>query len=129
MTEFSLGTRTRQHLNYLCKKYMKKLKAHDILDSDTEETKTHQLLAYIQTTTSIEVTQFFIVFVQRTEDSEVLYCIAHILYMMSGDAALSSVLPFDCHPLLQRCCQGILNGDPVDALLEHMKKYCVEEII
>ena len=116
----------RQHLNYLCKKYLKKLKGPDILDPDTEGTKTHHLLTYMQTTTSIEVTQFFIAFAQRTEDREVLHCMARLLYMMSGDAALSSVLPFDSHTLLQRCCEGISNGDAVDILLERMKKYCVE---
>ena len=51
---------------------------------------------------------------------------ARLLYMMSGDAALSSVLPFDSHTLLQRYCEGISNGDAVDILLERMKKYCVE---
>ena len=51
---------------------------------------------------------------------------ALVLYMMSGDPALSSVLPFDCHDMLHRCCEDIRNGLPVDMLLEEMKKYCVE---
>ena len=51
---------------------------------------------------------------------------AWLLYMMSGDAALSSVLPFYCHEMLHRCCEDIKNGLPVDMLLEEMKKYCVE---
>ena len=127
MTGYSSGNKEhRQHLNYLCKKYLKKLKALDILDADTEATNTHQLLAHIQTTTSLEVTQFFITFAQRTEEKEVLYCMAHLLYMMSGDVVLSSVLPFECHTLLLRCCESITNGMAVDALLEEMKKYCVE---
>ena len=116
----------RQHLNYLCRKYLKKLKSQDIIDVETEATKTHLLLAHIQTTTSLEVTQFFIAFVQRTEDRHVLHCMARLLYMMSGDAALSSVLPFECHEIIQRCCEDIKNGVPVDLLLEEMKTYCVE---
>ena len=116
----------RQHLNYLCKKYLKKLKPPDLLDPDTEATNTHQLLVHMQTTTSLEVTQFFIAFAQRTEEREVLHCMTHLLYMMSGDAALLSVLPFNCHTLLLTCCERITNCLAVDPLLEQMKKYCVE---
>ena len=72
---------------------------------------------------SLEVTQFFIAFVQRTEDSDVIHCMSQLLYMMSGDAALSSVIPFDCHDILHRCCEDIRNGIPVDMLLEEVKKY------
>ena len=89
---------------------MKKLKAVDILGVETETTKTHLLLAHIHT----------------TEEREVLHCMAWLLYMMSGDAALSSVLPFNCHEMLLRCCEDIRNGVPVDRLLEKMKKYCIE---
>ena len=52
----------REHLNYLRKKYLKKLKAADILEVETETTKTHLLLTHIQTTTLLEVTQFFIAY-------------------------------------------------------------------
>ena len=105
---------------------MKKLKSQDIIDVETEATKTHLLLAHIQTTTSLEVTQFFIAFVQRTEDKHVIHCMARLLYMMSGDAALSSVLPFECHEIIQKCCEHIRNGIPVYMLLEKMNTYCIE---
>ena len=53
------------------------------------------------------VKNFILALVQRSEDQEILYCIARILYMLSRDAAMDAVVPFVCHNLLKTCIRDV----------------------
>ena len=46
--------------------------------------------------------------------------------MMSGDSALSSVVPFDCHALLISICEDINANVQVNRKLEELKYFCIE---
>ena len=90
----------RDHLRYLCSKMLGKLKPDHLLDPQTEGTRTNLLLQHVQTCLPNPAVQILVIFAQKTQDEEVLQCLARILYMLSGDAAVSSVVPFKCHDLL-----------------------------
>ena len=53
-------------------------------------------------------------------------CMVHILYMMSGDSALSSVVHFDSHELLISTYEDIKANVQVDRKLEELKYFCIE---
>ena len=55
-----------------------------------------------------------------------LHVLARLYYMLSGDAAMSTVAPFDCHELLQVCYDCALVGQPSGKDLQELKTYCVE---
>ena len=86
---------------------LKKLHYNEGMDMDEEATGTNQMVDYAITVCSQEEITYLLAFVQKTEEEEVLKCMAHILYMMSGDSVLSSVVPFDCHELLISTCENI----------------------
>ena len=57
---------------------------------------------------------------------DMLHVLARLYYMLSGDAAMSTVVPFDCHELLQVCYDCALVGQPSEKDLQELKTYCVE---
>ena len=116
----------REHLRYLTLKMLKKLPCNEEMDMDEEATKTNQMVVYATTVCGQEAISFLLAFAQKTEEEEVLKCMAHILYMMSGDSALSSVVPFDCHDLLISTCEDIKANVQVDRKLEELKYFCIE---
>ena len=46
--------------------------------------------------------------------------------MMSGDASLSTVIPFPCHNLLKEICDDATHGITNYTKIEEMKTYCME---
>ena len=55
-----------------------------------------------------------------------LHVLARMYCMLSGDAAMSLVVPFDCHELLQVCYNYTLVGQQSEKDLQELKTYCVE---
>ena len=49
----------------------------------------------------------FLVLFRDQEGPEILYYMARILYMLSGDAAMDAVVPFVCHNLLKTCIRDV----------------------
>ena len=47
-----------------------------------------------------------LVFTEKALHEDLLHVLARLYYMLSGDAAMSSVVPFDSHKLLERCCNS-----------------------
>ena len=90
----------REHLRYLTLKMLKKLPHNEEMDMDEEATKTNHMVVYATTVCGQETISFLLAFAQKTEEEEVLKSMACILYMMSGNSALSSVVPFDCPGLV-----------------------------
>ena len=116
----------REHLRYLILKMLKKLPHNEGMDMDEEATKTNQMVVFATTVCGQEAISFLLAFAQKTEEEEVLRCMACILYMMSGDSALSSVVPFDCHDLLISTYEDIKANVQVDRKLEELKYFCIE---
>ena len=57
---------------------------------------------------------------------DMLHILARLYYMFSGDAAMSTVAPFNFHELLQVCYDCTLVGQPSEKDLQELKTYCVE---
>ena len=75
----------RLHLKYLSKKYLKKLKPHEILPNDLECQRTADLLQHVNNKCPLPVYEILLLFTQQVQHQDILQCITHILYMMSGD--------------------------------------------
>ena len=76
----------REHLRYLTRKMLKKVPHNEEIDMDEEATKTNQMIVYATAVCGQGAISFLLAFVQKTEEEELLKCMAHILYMMSGDS-------------------------------------------
>ena len=57
---------------------------------------------------------------------EIVNILARLLFMLSGDAVMSSVAPFPCHDLLGECCTDALNSRLQDGNIHKLKKYTIE---
>ena len=66
----------RLHLRYLANKFLKRIKPNEYLEMDQEATKTHEMLQYATTKYGQEVNSFLFCFAQKTEENEVLHCMA-----------------------------------------------------
>ena len=86
---------------------LKKLPHNEEMNMDEEATRTNQMVGYTTTVCGQETISFLLAFAQKTEEEE-------ILYMMSGDSVLSSVVPFDCHDLLISTCEDIQTNVQAD---------------
>ena len=117
----------RKYLCYLCKRQLDKLKPSEIYIHEVEQEKSQEFLQYVAATSHPIVYQILKVFIDKTEHDAVLEVLARLLYMMSGDAALSSVLPFMSHDLIEECIQDIAGNGPTPyAKLQKVENFCME---
>ena len=116
----------RRHLKYLSKKYLKKLKQNEILQPELEREKTREMLDIASRITPQAFYESLLIFTEKAMHQDMLHVIARLYYMLSGDAAISTVAPFDCHELLQVCYDCTLVGQPSEKDLQELKTYCVE---
>ena len=90
------------------------------MDPNTEEERTREFQQNLGAHCDQPVNNFILALVQKSEDQEILYYIARILYMLSGDAAMDAVVPFACHKLLNTCisdvCQNMANVQSMEKL-------------
>ena len=94
----------RQQVRYLC---------NDVMGTHTQEEITHfpnphqtniDLHNFIEANCSPPVKNFIQTLLDHNQDEEVLKEMAYILHMVTGDAAISSVVPFPSHePITQAC--------------------------
>ena len=100
-------TQMRKHLSYLSRKYLRKLKLEERMDPNIEEERTKEFQQNLGAHCDQPVNNFILALVQKSEDHEILYYIARILYMLSGDATMDAVVPFVCHKLLNTCTSDV----------------------
>ena len=116
----------RAHLRYLCRSQMRKLKPAEELDPQIEATNTQELIQHVQDNCDIRMAAFITVFAQKNEHQEMLLAMAKLLHMLSGDAALSSVVPFDSHRIIIQCCTDALNNTETANHMDKLKHWCME---
>lgn len=117
----------RKHLRYLCKKYLKKpFKADEVLQANEEEFRNAHLLEFVNSMAEDALTDVMYAFVTKSQHEEVITSLAKLMYMLSGDAAMSSVLPFAGHPTLHNCIRDVRAGQLAQKNAEEMRTYCVE---
>ena len=116
----------RRHLKYLSKKYLKKLKQNEFLQPELERQKTREMLEIASRITPQAFYESLLIFTQKAMHDDILHVLARLYYMLAGDAAMSTVAPFDSHELLQLCYDCALVGQPSEKDLQELKTYCVE---
>ena len=120
-------TARRKHLRYLVKKFLKKkFKKKEMLNTEEEVFETAMLNDYIESECHEPVKLFLLEFLHPTQHPEFVQCMARLLYMMSGDAALCTILPFMCHDLVQDTCKEFSQNITSEEKLEAIKKFCIE---
>ena len=132
---------SRKHLKYLCRKYLKKTKEKELIDEELELTRTQEMLAKVLSENKFdehgneiqppqqELYEALLVFTNYwfiPMHKEIVNILARLLFMLSGDAAVSSVAPFPCHDLLEECCADVLNNRLQDGNIHKLKKYTIE---
>ena len=120
-------TSRRKHLCYLVKKFLKKkFKKKEILNAEEEAFETALLKDYIESECHEPVKLFLQEFLEPTQHPEFLQCMARLVYMMSGDAAMCTILPFMCHDLVQDTCYEFSQNITSEQKPEAIKKFCIE---
>lgn len=114
----------RVHLKYLCEKTLQRNERH--LDIATEQRCTDSLLAVVKCRREKPLEDFIMAFVNRTEEAQVTQSMAHLLLLLSGDAPISSVVPFNYHHHILQTCAAIRSNVDIDKKLHDMKQYGVE---
>ena len=116
----------RRHLKYLSKRYLNKLKGKEILQPELERERTDEMLQIASNICPPAFYESLLVFTEKALHEDLLHVLARLYYMLSGDAAMSSVVPFDSHKLLERCCNAAFQGQPTAKDFHELKTYCVE---
>ena len=88
--------------------------------------RTADLIQHVNNQCPVPVYEILLLFTQQVQHPDVLQCIAHILYMLSGDAALSSVVPFNSHDLFLSICNNVMIGIFNQKKLAEIKTYSFE---
>ena len=77
------------------------------MDPNIEEERTREFQQNLGVHCDQPVKNFILALVWKSEDQEILYYIARILYMLSWDGAMDAVVPFVCHKLLNTCISDV----------------------
>ena len=111
-----------RHLCYICDKFFQKLKTNKILPQHVEEFNKQQMLQVLENLNEPRMYNFINIFVEKGVPDPMLKWIGRLMHMLSGDAALSSVLPFAGYDHFVTASTG--NYD--ENLLTQLKEYNYE---
>ena len=85
-----INTKAREQLNYLCKKRLRKLGPKQIVSKEALQARNDTLLEHLNDIGEPVLEEFVIIFVEQNQDEEVLDAMLQLLYMLSGDASMST---------------------------------------
>ena len=80
------------------------------MDPCTEQRATDNLISVIKSKKEKCLEDFMMAFINRTETSQVTQVMGHLLHLLSGYAAMSSVVPFKFHKKILQTCGAIRNN-------------------
>ena len=121
----------RIHLKFLVRKFLnKKLKpAEEKMTPAVQEKRTRKLMKHLQKKMPA-VASFVTIFLNKDNNfpSEVLTPVVRLLYLLSSDQPVSSVIPFRCHSIVRGVCQEMSNnpGGGGSVLIRDLKDYSKE---
>ena len=133
----SLSTRGRviipdhtatSHLRYLCRLQLRKVKAEEYLYEDILRAKNEEMLAIIESMGEEALLQFTTVFTNEEHGPQVIRSMAHLLYLISGDCAMSSVLPSISWDHVKACITDVRSGNINQKNLMHLKEFSCETV-
>ena len=97
------------------------MKQKDFLTQQQEEVCKRELLAAINT--KGDICNFVTMFLHKQVPDEMLKEMAKFLHMLSGDACMSSVFPFEGNPYITRACAAISTNNLQPYIMEKIKEY------
>ena len=109
----------RIHLKYLCDKALQR--NENVIDHVTELRVTENLTSVIKVRRERPLEDFFLAFIYRSEDQQITHAMAHLLLLLVGDAAISSVVPFTYHYDILQTYAAIRNNVDFTNKLNDMK--------
>ena len=129
----------REHLNYMCRKALGKLKTWqekktgvrgkvrctEELTAEEEKRRSELLLSEIADQPQV-LQDVLSAFLFSRFPATLHRALVPLLLMMAADAALSSVLPFRSHPLIRQIVTSLRSREEVNASLQKLKEYCPE---
>ena len=98
----------RGHLRYLCQKLMGLLKPKEILEEEEEDRRTLEFIRHVTTKCEPKLAVFFNSFAQKLYNDKMLKSMGKLLYLLSGDASMSTVAPFPAHEVILNACADAL---------------------
>ena len=116
----------RAHLQYFCNKFLGKLKPRDVLSLQEEEVCRRELLTAINT--RADISNFVTMFLDKQVPNEMLMEMAKLLHMLSGDACMSSVFPFEGNPYITTACAAISTNNLQPHIMDKLKEYNKEVV-
>ena len=118
---------------------LKKIKEKDIINVDLERERTQDMFQKVYRENQIdadgneiipqqeELYEALFVFTENLPmHKNVINVLARLFLVLSSDAAMSSVVPFPCHDLLNVYCDDALNNTLNDGDVQKLKKYSIE---
>ena len=70
--------------------------------------------------------EFVKIFVEQNQDEEVLDAMLRLLFMLSGDASMSTVTPQKSWPYIAQLIDDLLNGRKIQKHIENVQSWCCE---
>ena len=116
----------RGHLRYLCHLHLRKLKPEEHLPEENLRLKNTEILVIIENMEEEDLLNFITVFTNQEQDPQVITSMANLLYLLSGDCAMLSVLPSISWAHVNACLQDVRGGNINHKKLLHLKEYTCE---
>ena len=104
---FVADTNARIHLNYICRKILKKLKPKEKLPEEEEVCKTQYTMNEVRRIGDNILTEIVTTLIEQRLQKEVITTLTRFFLMFCKDATWSSVLPFKCHPLVHMLVRDV----------------------
>ena len=117
---------SRLHLRYLTKKILNTLTPEDVIQPEVELLRTAEMMEVVNNMFEDHLSQFISTFVLKTVDYEVLDSMAKILFLLSGESPMSTVLPFQVHNLVTGIVEEIRDGSIIRQQIQALKEYSME---
>ena len=122
--------RARVHLKHLCEKTLQK--NYTKMDQVMEEIEIENLKQVVKSRKEKPLEDFIMAFINRTQNPTVTQSMAHLLLLLAGDAAISSMVPFTYHYKILQTCVVLRNDLETENKLYDMKNmelnflmYCI----
>ena len=120
---------TGSHLRYLCRFHLRKLKEEEYLPEELLRSKHDEMLGIIEAMGEEGLLNFITVFTKQEHDPQVIRSMANLLYLLSGDCAMSSVLPSISWDDVNACIDDVTGGNINQKNLLHLRNSVVKQRI
>ena len=119
----------REHMKYLTRKVLKKTKEDEILSREEQDFENANLMQVVWNKFEDRMTAFLSAFIEdfHRYDNKFICLMAELLYLLSRDSALSTVLPFRAHDTVTQAIEELRKEGYIEEVTrESLRKYATE---